>query len=82
MCEKNNSCIVGACASGRISKCCVRPGRLEEVGYVVNFMSHEWYQNIIQGAQHRAKELGVDLRIADADNNVAKQITHAENMIA
>lgn len=53
-----------------------------KVGYVVNFMSHEWYQNIIQGAQHRAKELGVDLRIADADNNVAKQITHAENMIA
>ena len=46
MCEKNNSRIAGACASGRISKCCVRPGRLE-VGYVVNFMSHD--QNIIQG---------------------------------
>lgn len=53
-----------------------------KVGYVVNFMSHEWYQNIIRGARIRAEELGVDLRIADADNNISAQISAAENMIA
>jgi len=51
------------------------------VGYVVNFMSHEWYQNICNGAKDRAGELGIDLRIADANLDVAKQISAAENFI-
>ncbi len=52
------------------------------VGYVVNYMSHEWYQNICNGAKDRAGELGIDLRIADANLDVAKQIAAAENFIA
>ncbi len=51
------------------------------VGYVVNFMSHEWYQNICNGAKDRAAELGVDLKIADANLDVSKQIAAAENFI-
>jgi ABC-type sugar transport system substrate-binding protein len=51
------------------------------VGYVVNYMSHEWYQNICNGAKDRAAELGVDLRIADANLDISKQISAAENFI-
>jgi ribose transport system substrate-binding protein len=57
-------------------------GKKLVVGYVVNFMSHEWYQNICNGAKDRAGELGVDLKIADANQDVSKQISAAENFIA
>jgi ribose transport system substrate-binding protein len=56
-------------------------GKKLVVGYVVNFMSHEWYQNICNGAKDRAGELGVDLRIADANQDISKQIAAAENFI-
>lgn len=56
-------------------------GKLK-VGYVVNYMSHEWYQNICTAARQRAAELGVDLVIADANLDVAAQISKAENLIA
>ena len=53
-----------------------------KVGYVVNYMSHEGYQNICNAAQKRAREMGVDLVIADANLDVAAQISKAENLIA
>lgn len=53
-----------------------------KVGYVVNYLSHEWYQNICKAARQRAAELGVDLVIADANLDVAAQISKAENLIA
>ena len=53
-----------------------------KVGYVVNYMSHEWYQNICSAAERTAKEMGVDLVIADANLDVAAQISKAENFIA
>ena len=56
--------------------------RALKVGYVVNYMSHEWYQNICGAAEVRARELGVDLVVADANLDVAAQISKAENLIA
>ena len=53
-----------------------------KVGYVVNYMSHEWYQNICGAAEQRAREMGVDLVIADANLDVAAQISKAENLLA
>jgi ribose transport system substrate-binding protein len=53
-----------------------------KVGYVVNYMSHEWYQNICNGAKRRAEELGVELEIADANLDSARQVAAAENLIA
>ena len=38
-----------------------RAERPLKIGYVVNYMSHEWYQNICKAAETRARELGVDL---------------------
>ena len=56
-------------------------GRLK-VGYVVNFMSHEWYQNICRAAEARAVQLDVDIVIADANLDIAAQVSKAENLIA
>ena len=50
-------------------------------GYVVNDMSHEWYQNIVKGAQARAAELGIEIKVSDAAMDAAKQVTQLENMI-
>lgn len=51
------------------------------LSYVVNDMSHEWYQNIAKGAQRRAEELGITLKIADSAMDVSKQVNQVENMI-
>ena len=51
-------------------------------GYVVSDMSHEWYQNIAKGAQARADELGIELKIADAAMDVATQVNQIENHLA
>ena len=53
-----------------------------KIGYVINFMSHEWYQNISKSAMARAAELGVELIVADANLDVAAQISKAENLLA
>ncbi len=53
-----------------------------KVGYVVNFMSHEWYQNICRAAEVRAGGLGVKLIVADANLDLAAQISKAENLMA
>lgn len=50
-------------------------------GYVVNDMSHEWYQNIVKGAEARAEELGIELKVADSAMDVAKQVTQIENLL-
>jgi ABC-type sugar transport system substrate-binding protein len=52
-----------------------------KIGYVINFMSHEWYQNISKSAVERAEELGVELIVADANLDVAAQISKAENLL-
>lgn len=52
-----------------------------KLSYVVNDMSHEWYQNIAKGAETRAAELGVELKIADSAMDAAKQVNQLENMI-
>jgi len=51
-------------------------------GYVVNDMSHEWYQNIVKGARIRAGELGAELMVADSAMDAGRQITQLENMLA
>jgi ribose transport system substrate-binding protein len=52
-----------------------------KVGYVVNFGSHEWYQNVVKGAQDTAKEKSIGFEWADANVDLSKQITQAENML-
>lgn len=52
-----------------------------QIGYVTNFGSHEWYQNIIKGAENTAKEKDQKFEWADANVDLQKQISQAENML-
>lgn len=58
------------------------PAKKLKFGYVCNYMSHEWYQNIINGAKEEAEKLGVELSVADSNLDVNTQINACENFIA
>ncbi|WP_434362513.1 sugar ABC transporter substrate-binding protein [Parasalinivibrio latis] len=51
-------------------------------GYIVNYATHEWYQNVIKGMKQRGKELGVELEVIDANLDIAKQVSAAEDFMA
>ena len=54
----------------------------QKIGYVTNYATHEWYQNVIKGMQDRAAELGIELEVKDANLDVARQIAGAEDFMA
>jgi ABC-type sugar transport system substrate-binding protein len=54
----------------------------QTVGYIVNYATHEWYQNVIKGMQDRADELGITLEVRDANLDIARQIAAAEDFMA
>lgn len=54
----------------------------KKIGYVTNYATHEWYQNVIKGMQDRAKELGIELEVQDANLDIAKQVAAAEDFMA
>ncbi|MES0098658.1 sugar ABC transporter substrate-binding protein [Mesorhizobium sp. M0019] len=54
----------------------------KRIGYVTNYATHEWYQNVIKGMQSRAKELGIKLEVQDANLDVAKEVSAAEDFMA
>lgn len=54
----------------------------KKIGYVTNYATHEWYQNVIKGMQVRGKELGIEIEVQDANLDIAKQVSAAEDFIA
>jgi ABC-type sugar transport system substrate-binding protein len=70
-----------ALALAAVSGCAAADDGKVKVGYVVNFGSHEWYQNVVKGAEDTAKEEGYDFEWADANVDLAKQISQCENML-
>jgi ribose transport system substrate-binding protein len=68
--EKENA---AAAAGGKIPK---------RVGWVGNYMMHEWYQNVQKGMKARAADLGIELEILDANLDMAKQVAFAEDLMA
>lgn len=73
-----------AAAIALLAAGCADPGGGDDsisLGYVVNFGSHEWYQNVIQGAEDAAAEHDVAFQWEDANVDLSKQITQAENML-
>lgn len=54
----------------------------KHVGYIVNYATHEWYRNVIAGMQERAKQLGISLEVRDANLDINKQVSAAEDFIA
>jgi len=60
-------------AAGKIPK---------KVGWVGNYMMHEWYQTLQKGMKARAQQLGIQLEVADANLDMARQVSMAEDLIA
>lgn len=53
-----------------------------KIGYSMNFMSHEFYQNISKGAKQRAEEKGVEFIPVDANMDSSKQISDCEILLS
>ena len=54
----------------------------ERLGYIVNYATHEWYQNVIFGMEQRAEQLGISVEVIDANLDIAKQVSAAEDFMA
>ncbi|MGH6860992.1 MAG: sugar ABC transporter substrate-binding protein, partial [Phyllobacterium sp.] len=54
----------------------------KKIGYVTNYATHEWYQNVIKGMKAHGKELGIEVEVQDANLDIAKQVSAAEDFIA
>ncbi len=54
----------------------------KRVGWVGNYMMHEWYQNLQKGMIARASELGIQLEVLDANLDMARQVSFAEDLMA
>lgn len=54
----------------------------KKIGYVVNYATHEWYQNVIKGMKDRGKELGIEIEVKDANLDAAKQVAAAEDFMS
>ena len=52
------------------------------VGWCGNYMMHEWYQNVQKGMRERAEMLGIELEVVDSSQDMAKQVSLAEDLIA
>jgi ABC-type sugar transport system substrate-binding protein len=52
------------------------------IGYVCNYMSHQWYQNIIAGMKEEAKNIGAVVKVADSNLDQNRNISEAESFIA
>lgn len=52
-----------------------------KIGFAAFMMGQEWYQNIAAGAQARADDLGIELRVADCNNDSNTQVAAIENFI-
>lgn len=54
----------------------------KKIGYVVNYATHEWYQNVIKGMKDRGKELGIEIEVKDANLDAAKMVAGAEDLMS
>ena len=54
----------------------------KKIGYVTNYATHEWYQNVIKGMKAHGKELGIDVEVQDANLDIAKQVSEVQDFIA
>ncbi len=54
----------------------------KKIGYVANYSTHEWYQNVIKGMEARATELGIEFEMRDANLDVARMVSASEDFMA
>jgi ribose transport system substrate-binding protein len=54
----------------------------KRVGWLGNYMMHEWYQNVQKGMRARAGDLGINLEVLDSNQDMARQVSLAEDLMA
>ena len=75
------SFVAGAFAAGREEE--APAGKIpKRVGWCGNYMMHEWYQNVWKGMRERSEMLGIELEVVDSSQDMAKQVSLAEDLIA
>jgi len=52
------------------------------VGHVVNYLMHEWYQNLTKGEQERAAEWGIEFSINDANLDLQRSLAAVDDYLA
>lgn len=55
------------------------PGR---IGFVVPFIEHEWYRNLIAALQAHVKDLGIIMEVVDVDQHLKDEVTIRKRGIA
>lgn len=53
-----------------------------KIGYVANFLGHEFYQRVIEGMKEQAAQMNVELVVADSNSDVNTQNNNIESYIA
>jgi len=61
-----------------------QPGEQQQytLAYSASFLSHEFYQRALQGMELEAASWGVELLVADSNNDVSSQVAHMETFIS
>jgi ribose transport system substrate-binding protein len=77
-----NLALVTSVALGTLAVAASAENMPKKIGYVVNYATHEWYQNVIKGMMDRGKQLGIEIEVKDANLDVAKQVSAAEDFMA
>jgi DeoR/GlpR family transcriptional regulator of sugar metabolism len=54
----------------------------EHIGFIVPFMKHEWYQNLIKTMDSYARQLGIQVEIFDVDKDLANELDLRRREIA
>ena len=71
-----------ALASSLLASVAMAADTPKRIGYIVNYATHEWYQNVIMGMQQRSEQLGISIEVIDANLDIAKQVSAAEDFMA
>jgi DeoR/GlpR family transcriptional regulator of sugar metabolism len=53
----------------------------KRVSFAIHFRTHEWYQNVAAAMQQRADELGIELTVADVNEDVQAEIGELRRLI-
>jgi len=53
-----------------------------QIGMIVPFIEHEWYQNLVSIIQDQCGQYGITLKVIDADQNVSDEVDLRRHQIA
>lgn len=59
-----------------------RQSKARSIGFVPHYPAHDWYRNMARAMQHRAGELGLELRVAAPTSGIAREIRSLRSRIA